>query len=86
MGEYAAVAGAVRQLDRIQGLAERADLVDLDQERIRDAALDAFGENLRVGHEQIVADQLHPLAERPGERLQPSQSSSAMPSSIERIG
>ena len=47
------------------------------------AALDPLG----VRHEQVVADQLDPVAEpRASARAQPAQSSSARPSSSETIG
>jgi hypothetical protein len=59
----------VRHLHRLQRLGQRADLVDLHQDRVGDALLDAVGEALRVGDEQIVADQLHLAADRVGERL-----------------
>ena len=48
--------------------------------------VDALLQPLRVGDEQVVADELHLRAERSVQRRQPSQSSSAMPSSIETIG
>ena len=48
--------------------------------------LDALRQALRVGDEQIVADELDRVAERSVSAFQPSQSSSAMPSSIETIG
>jgi hypothetical protein len=70
----------------VEGLGERADLVDLDQDRVGDALVDAAGQALGVGDEQVVADELHPVAERAVSSAQPSQSSSAMPSSIETIG
>ena len=81
------VAGALGHLDRGEGLGQRADLVDLDQDRVGDAFCDAFLQDLRVGHEQVVADQLHAAcrAARSGS-FQPSQSSSAMPSSMLMIG
>src|SRR3546814_21035576 len=46
---------------------ERADLVDLDQDRVAHAALDAFLEDPRVGDEQVAADQLHLLAQARGQ-------------------
>jgi hypothetical protein len=49
------VARPARQVDRIEGLAQRADLVDLDQDRVRDPALDPLLEDSRVGDEEIVA-------------------------------
>ena len=39
-------------------LGERADLVDLDQDRIGEPALDAVGKPRDVGDEQIVADDI----------------------------
>ena len=41
------VAGAVRDRDRLERLGQRADLVDLDQDRIGEAALDAHAQPLR---------------------------------------
>ncbi len=63
------VAGALRHLDGGEGLGQRPDLVDLDEDRVGDAALDSFVEDLRVRDEEIVTDQLHALAELPGEVL-----------------
>jgi hypothetical protein len=41
------VAGALGHFDRGEGLREGTDLVDLDQDGIGDALLDAFPEDLR---------------------------------------
>ena len=41
VAHHAAVAVAVRELDGVEGLGERADLVDLDQQRVGLAAGDA---------------------------------------------
>jgi hypothetical protein len=83
----AGVAGAVRHIDRGERLRQRADLVDLDQDRVADALLDAVAQPLDIGDEQIVADELAACRRscRSG-AFQPSQSSSDMPSSIERMG
>jgi hypothetical protein len=54
-------AGALGHLDRGEGLGQGADLVDLDQDRVGDALPDAFLQDLGVGHEQVVADELHAL-------------------------
>src|SRR3546814_1966165 len=62
------VGGGVRHLHRLQGLAEGADLVHLDQDGVGDALADALGEALRVGDEDVVADELHLAAEALGER------------------
>ena len=82
----AGVAGALGHIDRGECLGERADLVDLDQDRVADARLDAARQALDVGDEEVVADELDLVAERLGPSFQPSQSSSASPSSIETIG
>ncbi len=52
------VAGVGRHLHGFQRFGQGADLVDLDQNRIGDARLDAARQALGVGDEQIVADQL----------------------------
>ena len=87
MRHHRGVAGAGRKLGGIQRLAERADLVDLDEDAVGDAGGDASCEPFDIGHEQVVADELHPLGRAGLESCdQPSQSSSAMPSSTEQIG
>ncbi len=48
--------------------------------------VDAPTEALDVGDEEVVAHELHLLAERAVRIAQPSQSSSAIPSSMETIG
>ena len=57
------------QIDSRQRFGERADLVDLDQQRIGEAILDALPQPRRVGDEQIVAHQLHTAAKLIGEDL-----------------
>jgi hypothetical protein len=47
---------------------------------------DAAFQRSGVGDEEIVADELDPVPRSAVSRAQPSQSSSAMPSSIETIG
>jgi hypothetical protein len=61
------VVGALGHLDGGEGLGQRADLVDLDQDRVGDVLLDAFLQDLGVGDEQVVAHQLHPLAQAVGQ-------------------
>src|SRR5262249_19883157 len=65
----AAVAGLLRHADRVERLGERADLVQLNEDRVGVAALDAALQALDVRDEEIVADQLHPLAELLGDEL-----------------
>ena len=64
------VAGALGHLDGVEGLGQRADLVDLDQDAVGDArsrcpARSRFG----VGDEQVVADELDLVAELVGQQL-----------------
>ena len=58
MRHHRGPAGAARELDRLDGLGERPDLVELDQDRIRRIDFDGAGDPLRVRHEQVVADEL----------------------------
>ena len=51
------------QLDGVDGLREGTDLVDLDQQGVCGVGLDALGQALRVGDEQVVADDLHLVAD-----------------------
>ena len=52
------VAGVARHRDRVERLGERADLVDLDEDRVADAEVDAALQALGVRDEQVVADEL----------------------------
>src|SRR6185369_744264 len=47
------------QLDTIQGLRQRADLVDLNQNRIRNSQIDSLLQKLRVGYKEIVSHELN---------------------------
>ena len=57
------------QVDGAERLGQRADLVDLDQQRVRGLGLDAAPQPLRVGHEQVITDDLHPAAQARGQLL-----------------
>src|SRR5437868_1126361 len=59
MRDYRGVAIATCKIDCIQRLADRTDLVDLDEDGIRDALVDAFLQALGIGDEQVVANQLN---------------------------
>src|SRR5690606_25472147 len=63
------VGGTVGGVDGVEGLGERADLVDLHQDGAGDAHLDAGAEALGVGDEEVVAGQLHAVAEAFRQRL-----------------
>ncbi|GBD19471.1 hypothetical protein HRbin27_01977 [bacterium HR27] len=51
------------ETDRVQRLAERSDLVELDQHRVRRPEQDAMTHAFRVRDEEIVTDQLDPLTQ-----------------------
>ena len=55
------------QRDRLDRLGQRPDLVELDEDRVRAAFLDAATDPIRVGHEQVVADELDRAAEPLGQ-------------------
>src|SRR5699024_4618862 len=69
VGHHRGEARAVREVHGVQGLGERADLVDLDQQGVRAALRDAAAETLGVGDEQVVPDQLGLRAEAVGDGL-----------------
>src|SRR5690606_355409 len=69
VAHHALVAAGGGQPDRVQGLREGADLVDLDQQRVGHAAVDAVLQPLRVGDEQVVPDQLHLVTDLGGQLL-----------------
>ena len=63
MRDHGGVAGAVGHLDGVQSLGQGADLVDLDEDGVADLLLDAHLQALHVGDEQVVAHQLHLVAD-----------------------
>ncbi|SRR6266849_97704 len=56
--DYGVVAGFAGQLDGVDGFGDSADLIELDENGVGDALFDAAGKDLRVGDENVVADQL----------------------------
>ncbi len=67
VADDAGVAEAAGQLDGFEGLADRADLVDLDEDGVGDLLLDSLLEALGIGDEEIVAYELDLVAEDLGE-------------------
>ena len=63
MARDARVAIAMGEIDRVDRLGQRANLVDLDQDAVGDPFVDAALQALDVGDEQVVADQLAAVAE-----------------------
>ena len=66
--DHRGVAVAAAELDGADGFRHRANLVQLDQNRIGHAFFDAARQPLRVGHEDIVSDQLNLAAQLLGEQ------------------
>ncbi len=60
-------AGSLGHLDRFQGLGQRTDLVELDQDGVTDLLVDTALEDLGVGYEQVVTDQLYLFADLVGQ-------------------
>jgi hypothetical protein len=56
-----------RHLDRLERLRERTDLIQLDEDRVRDVRLDSAREALGAGHEYVVSHELNPITKRCGE-------------------
>src|SRR2546428_13898950 len=81
MRDHGAVSVGARVRDALQGLGERADLVQLDEDRVRHALLDPAIQPLDVGAEEIVADELHARGQRFGELRPSAQTAPARPSS-----
>src|SRR6201987_6554853 len=52
------VAGLASEFDGINGFGDRANLIELDENRVGKAFVDAARESLRIGHKEIVADEL----------------------------
>src|SRR5690606_34851230 len=63
------VARTVGHIGGVQRFGQGADLVHLDQDGVSQTFADAGGQTARVGHEQVVADQLHPVAQTVRQQL-----------------
>ena len=57
------------KLDGVESFGERADLIDLHQDRIGDALFDALAQEGDVGDKNIIAHQLHLVAQRVGKKF-----------------
>jgi hypothetical protein len=61
--DHSGVASVFRHFDRSQSFGQRTDLVEFDQDGVNDAFLDTFFQDLGVGYEQIVTNQLDFVAQ-----------------------
>ena len=57
----------LREFDAVERLGERADLIHFDENRVRDAAVDGFAQELDVGNEEVVGDELYLCTHRVGQ-------------------
>ena len=55
--------------DAVERFADRANLVQLDEERVPNLLADSALEDFRIRHEHVVANQLHTIAKGAGQRL-----------------
>src|ERR1700722_15562597 len=60
---YRGVAVAAGEIDGVQSFADRADLVDFDQDRVGHVLVDSLLQELNIRYEDIVAYQLNLAAE-----------------------
>ena len=58
MTHHGRVAISAGHLNGLNGFSECPDLVDLDQNTVRNTFLDSFSEASGIGYEEIVADEL----------------------------
>src|SRR5690606_37851611 len=63
------IPGTLGHFNGGEGFGERADLVDLDQDRVGNTLVDSLLQDLGVGNEQVIAHQLHFLAQLVGQQL-----------------
>src|SRR5947208_15496549 len=61
--DHGGVAVRACKLDRIECLGERPDLVDLEEDRVRGALVDAATKAIRIRYEDVVADELDGVTE-----------------------
>ena len=69
MTDHSAIAGPPGHRRRFQCLGHRADLVQLDENRVGDPLSNTLREDLGIGHEVVVTHQLDAGPESLGEQL-----------------
>lgn len=63
MRHHPGPARIARSTHRLERLGQRADLVGLDQQGIGCVFTNTTLDQLRLGHEKVIANQLHPTAQ-----------------------
>lgn len=66
MRDNCSVASVFRHLDCSQSFGQRTDLVEFDQDGVSDTFFDTFFQDLGVGYEQVVTNQLDFVAQNFG--------------------
>ena len=69
MGDDGRVIGCLRHFDGVESFCERSDLINFHENGIRRAGVNAALEEIRIGNEQIVAHELHFVADGVGQLL-----------------
>jgi hypothetical protein len=69
MADHGRVPILFGKFDGIQGFSERADLVDLNQNRISNTLSDPFAKEFDIGYEQVIAHELDLCAKSRGQLL-----------------
>ena len=63
MADHPTVAVGLGKAHGVEGLGQSADLIDLDEDRVGHALVDRATEEILVGDEKIITNELHPIAE-----------------------
>lgn len=58
MGGNGGVTVTVSHLDSVESLAEGADLIDFDEDRVGTTFLDSLGQELDIGNEEVISYEL----------------------------
>ena len=86
VGDDGGVAIAGGKADSVDSLREGTNLIEFDEDGVGNLAVETHLETLHIGDEEVVATSWHLSPMRSVISFQPSQSSSAMPSSMEMTG
>ena len=69
MGYDCRISIALCKVDSLESLSESTDLVDLDEDGVRNTLLKTHLKALGVGYEEVITDELNPVADPLGEKL-----------------
>ena len=69
MADDRGVTVVLSQFHRIEGLSQRTNLIDFHQDGITDPFVDSALKKFHIGNKQIIAHQLHTIANLVGQQL-----------------